>query len=154
MSEDAVTQYYLQQARGSSAIGPYYVRSYGVQSGRGFGSFLSSIFRWFQPILKSGAKAVGREALKTGSSILADLGSGSGQKPLEVIKQRAREGTKRLQSKLMTGEGIGQMRRKRVVPSCQSTAVKGKRKAVKRKAVRAKSKKSSKKQKLHRDIFS
>jgi hypothetical protein len=44
-----------------------------MQRGNGIGSFLRGLFRFVKPLLYSGAKAIGKEALKTGSYILTDI---------------------------------------------------------------------------------
>ena len=46
------------------------------QRGAGIGSFFRSIFRMAAPVLKRAAKAVGKQALKTGASIVADVAKG------------------------------------------------------------------------------
>lgn len=43
------------------------------QRGHGIGSFLGGLFRTITPLLKSGARAVGKEALKTGMNVLGDV---------------------------------------------------------------------------------
>lgn len=63
-------QYYANQA--GSGIGAIY-RGAPYQRGHGIGSFLGGIFRSILPLFKTGARAVGREALRTGSNILGDL---------------------------------------------------------------------------------
>lgn len=44
------------------------------QRGSGVGSFLGGVFRYVLPLLKRSAKAVGKEALKAGFNIAADVG--------------------------------------------------------------------------------
>jgi len=44
-------------------IGPVYIASFSIQRGNGIGSF-RGLFRFVTPLLYSGAKAVGKEALK------------------------------------------------------------------------------------------
>lgn len=104
--------YYKSQAfPHDDDLGAFYQSSYQVQAGRGIGSILSSIIRWFTPIAKSGVKKLGEQVLKTGGDIIRDLTT-SGAPPLEVIKTRAKEGTKRLQTEL-SGQGLGLGKRKR-----------------------------------------
>lgn len=45
----------------------------GYQRGHGIGSFLGGLFRSVMPILKSGASAVGKEALRSGVGFLGDV---------------------------------------------------------------------------------
>ena len=53
-------------------MGPVYRASFRVQRGNGIGSFFRGLFRFVKP-LYSGAKAIGKEALKTGSNIITDM---------------------------------------------------------------------------------
>jgi hypothetical protein len=63
--------YYLRQAgRGNNDIGHSYSITPFVQRGQGISSFLSGLFRMLRPFLLSGAKTVGREALRAGGNIL------------------------------------------------------------------------------------
>ena len=68
---DQYTRNYVNQSGGGggSEIGPVYRASFRVQRGKGIGSFFRELFRFVKPLLYSGAKAVGKEALKTGYSI-------------------------------------------------------------------------------------
>lgn len=151
MSEINLHDYYHQQAFGSAS--PYYVRSYGFQTGRGgIGSFLSSIFRWIQPILRSNAKTVGRQALDSGMDILKDMGSGV--KPMESIRSRAKEASKKLQTRLMTGQGIGPIKMRRAYIPCQSSSnLKRKRKSSSSRKKKVSASKKRRKAAVHRDIF-
>lgn len=121
-------QYYVQQA--GRGVGPVYTGS-PYQRGHGIGNFLSSIFRAVFPLVKSGAKVLGQEAVNTGFGILRDTIS---QKPIkESLKQRMREAGDNLMTKAekkidqMHGSGY-KRRRKR-----QSSTVSKKRLAKKQK---------------------
>jgi hypothetical protein len=69
--------YYLNQAGRCRAsppgIGPVYAAPLYLQRGHGIGNLFGSLFRWVRPLLWSGAKAVGRETLRTGGKILSDI---------------------------------------------------------------------------------
>ena len=65
---DRYTRHNVNQC-GSGEIRPVYRASIRVQMGNGIGSFFRGLFRFVIPLLYSGAKAVGKEALKTGSNI-------------------------------------------------------------------------------------
>jgi len=52
--------------RGDSGIGPIYSVPPFVQRGHGIGSSLRGLWRTVRPVLWSGAKSLGREALRTG----------------------------------------------------------------------------------------
>jgi hypothetical protein len=50
-----------------------YVGSPYAQRGHGIGSFLTGLFRAVKTLAIRGVKALGREALKSGAQILADI---------------------------------------------------------------------------------
>jgi hypothetical protein len=63
---DHYTLYYVSQSGGRGGggdIGPVYRASFKMQRGNGIGSF-RGLFRFLKPLLYSGAKTAGREALK------------------------------------------------------------------------------------------
>ena len=69
-------RYCLHQAGrgyGGNDIGPVYSVPRFVQRGHGIGSVLTGFWRGIKPILWSGAKTLGRESVRTGGNILADL---------------------------------------------------------------------------------
>lgn len=111
---DPISSYYESQAFNT----PYYVASYGIQQGQGLGNVLSSVFRWFKPILKSGMRSLGKEALVTGSNIINDLQSSSGEAPIEIMKKRGKEASERIQS-MMSGKGLG-IKRKTIARCSQN----------------------------------
>ena len=91
-----------------------------MQRGYGLGSILSGMFRTAIPFLKSGAKALGKQALKTGVSIGQDVLSG------QNLKTAARRrGLETLQRATQKGRSPGKKKTK------SPTAGKG----IKRKAV-------------------
>jgi len=71
---DPLLRYYLHQADRckNNGIGPLYATPLVLQRGYGIGSFLSGQWRVVRTILCSGAKAPGRETLRTGGDILTD----------------------------------------------------------------------------------
>jgi hypothetical protein len=82
-------QYYIRQAGGGgfrgrgwdTGIGPVYSIPPFIRRGHGIDSFLVGLFRTVRPLIWSGAKsigretfkALGREALRTGSKIMTDI---------------------------------------------------------------------------------
>ena len=68
--------YYLHQA-GSGY--PVYAGSR-VQKGHGLGSVFGGLFKAAMPLLKKGAKTLGREALRTGLNIAGDVVQGKNVK--------------------------------------------------------------------------
>lgn len=105
--------YYDNQAGGG--IDQVFIGS-PYQRGNGIGSFLSGLFRRALPILSSGARAVGKEALRAGVGILSDL---SQSMPFnESVRMRSRDVTNNLKRKvdekidtLMSGAGYKRARR-------------------------------------------
>jgi hypothetical protein len=75
LSKHRLEAYYLHQAgRGRApGIGPVYAAPFYLQRWLGIGNLFGSLNRWVRPLLWSGAKAVGRETLRTGIKILADM---------------------------------------------------------------------------------
>lgn len=102
--QDYVTQYYLRQAGG----GQFYAGTT-YQKGYGIGSWLGGLFRTVLPILKKGAVAVGKEAARAGSHILADVASG------ENFKMSARK---------HGGEAVQNLKRKATGAMSGSGAIK------------------------------
>lgn len=81
------------------------------QRGHGIGSFLGGLFRSIIPLLKQGARAVGKEALRAGANVASDI-MRDGVQPREAFKTRLRESgsnlTRKVEEKissLMSGSG-------------------------------------------------
>ena len=126
---DRYTRYYVNQSGGGD-IGPVYRASFRMQRGNGIGSFFRGLFRFVKPLLYSGAKAVGKEALKTGSNIITDILNKEPEQPVgNIFKTRFSEAKGNLEDKIkkMTGSGLG-LKRKRKPKKPQSQ---GKRRKVK-----------------------
>jgi len=86
------------------------------QRGSDLGSLFSGLFRMALPILKSAGRAVGKQALASGSSVLQDLTAG--QEPRLVFRRRGREAVGNLLSTAgdavrQDGNGLGLLIRKR-----------------------------------------
>ena len=62
VTTDRYAQNYVNKS-GGGEIGPVYRSSFRVQSGKGIGSF-KRLFGFVKSLLYSGAKAVGKDALK------------------------------------------------------------------------------------------
>lgn len=122
--QNHITQYYLNQAGGS--IGQYYAGA-PFQKGHGVGSWLGGLFRTILPILKSGATAVGREAARAGSHVLADVAAGdnfkgSAKKHMEEAAANLINMAKRKAEDSMRGSGrIKRPRRGRGAHSTANT---------------------------------
>ena len=105
---DRYTLYYVNQS-GGGGEGPVYRASFRVQRVNGIGSFFRGPFRFVKPLLHSGAKAVGKEALKTGSNIITDMLNKEPEQPVRVIfKNLFIEAKDNLVQKIkkMTGSGL------------------------------------------------
>ena len=145
------------------------------QRGSGVGSFLGGVFRYVLPLLKRSAKAVGKEALKAGFNIAADVGER--KTPFkEAFKTRMRESRTNLQNKaqdniekFMNGEGykseyflrsphfasvLGKKRKKkRKIRARNKINRTIKKKLKKKKQVKKKKKKKKKTKKLKNSEF-
>ena len=101
--------YYLRQAGGGSynntGIGPIYSTPPYLQRGHGIGNVFCSLFRWIKPIFWSGAKALGRETLRTGGKILSDIAENKSLPPRDIVSRHLTESRQNLIDKL---EGRGQ----------------------------------------------
>lgn len=115
-SESNIVKYYVNQA--GNGAGYYYAGS-SYQKGYSIGGFLGGLFRTILPFLRSGAAAVGREALRASSHILADA-TDTKQPIRESVRRHATEAKDNLIKQLakkMTGSGI---KRKRIGPLTQT----------------------------------
>lgn len=133
------------------------------QRGHGIGSFLGGLFRRIIPLLKQGARVVGKEALRSGVNVATDI-LDSGMHPKEAFKTRLRESGENLKRKaeekintLMQGSGykaskinkllhslagsatrrIGAKKRKRSVKARKRLGNVNKKKSRKRKTVKS-----------------
>lgn len=151
--------YYLRQSqRGAGNLPAFHgVR---VQRGYGIGSFLKGLFRTAVPLVKEGARSIGRTALATGMNIANDVLSGQDFK--SSAKARALETRNKLKSRTIDavksmidpqkGKGIkrravsktsipSQIKRRKTPPksakaSCHKTKKKNKKKKKRESAVR------------------
>ena len=99
--------YYLGQAGGvltTPGIGPVYSAPLYLQRGHGIGNFFGNLFRWVRPLLWCGAKAVGRETLRTGGKILTDIAERSPTDTTttagDIVSKHVTESAQKLISKL------------------------------------------------------
>lgn len=134
------------------------------QRGSGIGSFLGSIFRKIVPYIAKGAKAVGKEAVRTGLNVFDDVAN-NGANLKESFNDRLRESGKNLQRKavnklteMMEGSGYkavlmpdnrqsktGRSSTKRKSTSRNKSAAKKKRTSQKKKTTKRANKKKKKK---------
>ena len=95
----AYHEYYLNQAgRGY----PVYAGTR-YQRGHGLGSIIGSLFKSAVPLLKRGAKTLGREALKTGLNLTSDVMEGQNVK--QAVKSRLKSTGQNLLQKAMDTVG-------------------------------------------------
>jgi len=69
-------QYYIRQAgggEGGHGMGTVYSVPPFVQRGHGIGSFLRGLWGTVQPVLWSGAKILGNEAMRTGGNMISEI---------------------------------------------------------------------------------
>lgn len=109
------TQNFEDYYAGQTGKGLSYYRGSDLQRGYGIGGFFAKLFRSAMPFLISGAKTVGKEALRTGTMVANDILSG--EKFNESLKTRTKETGKKLARKAVkkADEMIshGKLKRKR-----------------------------------------
>jgi len=91
-------EYYIRQAGvggGGRGIGPLYSVSPFVQRGHGIGRFLRGVWRNVKPVLWSGAKSLGREALRTGGNIMTEKAANPRQTN-DILSKHATESTQNI----------------------------------------------------------
>ena len=126
---DIYNNYYKRQAGGAYD----YERFEGIpyQRGHGFGSFFRGLFRFIKPILtsnvvKSGAKALAKQAAASGAQLMGDIAEGHNLR--DSMRQRAEEGGRSLaataKSKLEQ-YGSGRRRKRRRVSRKKASHAKG-----------------------------
>ena len=125
VSPDAIAKYYISQAQFGGNIGEFY-SGRKFQRGYGFSSFFSGLFKRMKPLLLRGAKAVGKEALRSGANILADVAT-TDAPVKEIVRTRLHEGKDNLINKAkrtvheMTGSGIRGAKRRKPTHSPRNT---------------------------------
>ena len=139
-----IERYYLHQAgRGydDTDIGPVYSVPHFVQRGHGIGSVLTGFWRWIKPILWSGAKILGRESVRAGGRILADLvqNTNSDVTPRDIVAKHLSESVGKVLS------GRGSKRKRNVTTTTARTGIRKTTKTTKKQKTKAPNK---------RDIFS
>lgn len=107
-----VNYYSVQSGSGINDIGPLYYHPRMVQQGRGIGNFFAALYQYLKPIFTSGVNVLKEQALKTGTSIINDLGN----RPFtEIIKEHGKKAADELGAKLKNkfqgGSGIFTYRR-------------------------------------------
>jgi hypothetical protein len=84
--------------------------SFRMQRDKGIGYFFRRFFCFVKPLFYSGAKSVGKDALKTGSNIITDIPNKEPEHPVVAIfKNRSSQAKGNLEEniKKMTGPGLG-----------------------------------------------
>jgi hypothetical protein len=130
---DPLVQYNkCQSGRGRQDIRPIYDTPYLLQRGHGLGLILAGLFRTLRPLLWSGAKSVGKEAIKalgcealrTGTNIIRDVGANPPEQTTDIISRHVTASTQNMIDGL---RGSGLRKRKRAVATTTKN-VKRKRK--------------------------
>jgi len=121
---DPLVLYYRRQAGGGREdIGSIYGTLPFLQRGHGLGNVLAGLFRTLRPILWSGAKsigketlkALGREALSTGTNIIRDIAENPVTQTTDIISKHVTDSTQNIINKF---RGSGLPKRKRVASVC------------------------------------
>ena len=148
--------YYENQVGSGGGIEHFYHGSI-YQRGHGIGSFLGGLFRKALPILTSGLKAVGKEALRSGVQVLDDV-AGQNKDFKDSLKMRLGESANNLKQQarkrinhLMEGDGYKVLVQKRLH---QSQPARRRRRTLKRKKKKTKKNaiKKKKKEKVQNKI--
>lgn len=141
--------YYENQVGSGGGIEHFYHGS-PYQRGHGIGSFLGGLFRKALPILTSGLKAVGKEALRSGVQVLDDV-AGQNMDLKDSLKMRLGESANNLRQQarkrinhLMEGDGYKILVHKRLP---QSQPARGRRRTLKSTNTKRKKKKKNTKKK-------
>ena len=112
--EQSFQDYYAHQ----SGNGLNYYEGKTFQRGYGFGGLFRSFFRAAVPILKSGAKAVGKQLFHSGVDVMNDLSQGENVKV--AVKRRLKEAgqflTDKAAAKVKTMIGSGRNKRRKLNP--------------------------------------
>lgn len=154
-----LVRYYLHQAgRGAEygSVGPIYALPPFVQRGHGLGDILGGLWRVVRPLLWSGAKTLGKETMRTGGRILADIADKApGTSTQDIISRHVNESTQNLVKKLRGG---GRKRKRRATAS-RPTAKKRKVATTKKKNNKTSKRRTIKRRRppaniTKRDIFS
>lgn len=121
--------YYDNQIGGGGLVEHVYVGS-PYQRGHGIGSFLGGLFRRALPMISSGLRAIGKEALRGGLHVVDDI-TNQNMNFKDSLKTRLGESTSNLQRKakrkiddLMAGKGYKRGNPKRPRHSLISTSTK------------------------------
>lgn len=119
--DDPYLKYYTHQA-GSGVSNVYRGAEY--QRGHGIGSFLGGLFRSVTPLLKSGVKALGKEALRSGLGFVGDIVHSVS--PKEAVRNRVKEMTGNLKRRadnkiesIMEGSGYKRHRKAVTIQSIE-----------------------------------
>lgn len=110
--------YYKQQVGNGLAV----FRGATVQRGHGIGGFFSSLLKGALPMIKAGAKTLGKQLLKTGMDITSDVIEGKNFK--DSAKDRFSESGQQMVKRISSMMGNGKRKRK---TSCQITSNKRRR---------------------------
>lgn len=156
---DYIEHYQIQIGYGRGIERVYVGSPY--QRGRGIGSFLGGLFRTILPLIKRGARAVGKEAVRAGTNVVSDI-IDDGVPFRESLRSRLGESGKNLKRKaeekiekmMMKGSGYKTAKRPKKAHSRKRPAsrnISKNRKKVKR--VKNKRSKKVKKRPIS-DIFS
>jgi hypothetical protein len=116
---DLLVQYYKRQTgHGREDMGSIYTTPYYVQRGHWLGNILAGLYRTLRPLLWSGAKSVrkesikalGREALRTGTNIIRDVAANPPEQTTNIISRYVTASTQNMIDKL---RGSGRSRKRK-----------------------------------------
>ena len=106
-SSNFYQNYYSQQTGNGLSV----FKGATIQRGRGIGGFFSRVLRGAMPLIKSGAKAVGKQLIDSGANIARDLLEGKNLKTASI--ENLSNGGKQLLSTLTNNFRVEKPPRKR-----------------------------------------
>jgi len=117
---------------GDTDVGPVYSVPHFVQRGHGIGSVLTGFWFWIKPILWSGSKTLGRESVRTGVRILADLAQNINSEvtPRDIVAKHLSESV----GIVLSGRGRKRKRKTTTARTVRKTPTKTKKQKQKKKA--------------------
>jgi hypothetical protein len=134
-----VGQCYIRQAGGGgfrgrgrdNGIGPVYSIPPFIQRGHGIGSVLGRLYKVVRPLIWSGAKSLGREALRTGGKIMTDIADNPQTNVHDVDSKHLSEMKQNILQKLRGGGGVRKRKRARAAKTKRKRNSYSKREASK-----------------------
>lgn len=150
-----------QTGRGISDIGTIYRSNYHLQRGKGLSDVFAGLYKFISPFILRGTKALGKEALRTGSEVLSNIGthpiknllSEQRDKSLKNLTAKAGVGLKRMGAEIASGSGFRTKKAKiGVIHTLKSVPIRRARKSICKSKTKKKTKKPKPVVKRHKPV--